>query len=355
MYCLSIDHTLAGVAVRRRFAYSKAERTAIEKRFCGRVGCVLLVTCNRTEFYFNRPREETPLPFGERDAALFRFYEGLAAEEHLFRLAAGLESMLVGEDEILGQIRNCYEESRLAGAAEGLHEVFQAALACGKRVRSETAISSAACSIATLAVNEVLRMKRGEKNVLLVGATGNIGGSVLKNLISSGDVRVTATSRSHGFCSEAEGAVSADYADRYDYINDADAVISCTASPHTVFEAEKISRRIKQEKERLFIDLSVPPDIDFAVGRLGGCRLVGIDDLREAAEENNRKKCAAVKGAERIVAECLLSFRAHEAARRNAAFFSGIPESERKALFLLKKESPELFIDRCARLREREI
>ena len=273
----------------------------------------MLVTCNRTEFYFNRPREEAPLPFGERDAALFRFYEGLAAEEHLFRLAAGLESMLVGEDEILGQIRNCYEESRLAGAAEGLHEVFQAALACGKRVRSETAISSAACSIATLAVNEVLRMKRGEKNVLLVGATGNIGGSVLKNLLSSGDVRVTATS------------------------------------------PEKISRRIKQEKERLFIDLSVPPDIEGAVGRLGGCRLVGIDDLREAAEENNRKKCAAVKEAERIVAECLLSFRAHEAARRNAAFFSGIPESERKALFLLKKESPELFIDRCARLREREI
>ncbi len=350
MRCLSLDHHRAGVAVRRAFAFSAAERAAAVRRFAGKGGCVALVTCNRTEFYFACSEEEAAslLGFGRAERALFSPIEG--AEEHLFRLAAGLESMLVGEDEILGQLKNAYEESRLAGGAEGLHAPFQAALACGRRVRGETKISSFASSLATLAANEVFRFKSGEKRVLLVGATGKIGTSVLKNLLAKKDVRVVATSRRHGFCAAAEGAERADYEDRYKLLDGADAVISCTASQHIVFEAEKTAAALHGEKERLFIDLAVPPDIDPRVGGMRGCSLVDVDGFFAAAKENNRKKRAAAEAAEKIVAECLAEYLADEAARRLLPRLLRLPEGEKRAAFALRKADPARFLRYCERL-----
>ena len=238
-------------------------------RFAAIGGCVPLVTCNRTEIYFLCSREEAERIL-EKFAGKplnFSFYGEEDAERHLFRLAAGLESMLIGEDEILGQIRKAYEEARNGGYAAGADALFQAAIACGKKVRSETSVSAYACSVATLAANEAFRFAKSlqkenagadtEKPVaLLVGATGGIGANVLKNLLSKNIFRIVATSRKHGGIATAEGVESADYSARYSLLDGADVVISATSSPHTVFGAAKVRKSLSTKKPRLFIDLS---------------------------------------------------------------------------------------------------
>lgn len=352
MKCLSLDHKKADVAIRRRVAFSSVQRAEIMKSLPQ--GAIALVTCNRTELYYRGNREdgEVALQAFARDCP-FVFYDEEEAEKHLFRLAAGLCSMLVGEDEILGQIRDAYGEARSLGSSRGLDAAFQSALSCGKRVREQTKISSFACSLATLAANEVFRFKPEGARVLLVGATGKIGSSVLKNLLACGAC-VTATSRRHGRRAEAAGAAAAPYEMRYDLLKEADAVISCTASRHTVFALEKTAEACKDGKNRLFIDLSVPPDIDEGVGSLAGCRLLGIDGFRAAAEENNAKKRAAAAEAESVVSVCLAEYFAGEYARRRAPFMKALSEEEKKKLYALRKRDPAAFCEYMRRAEEEE-
>ena len=360
MHCLSLDHKRAGVAERQVFAFTSSERAALGKAFAAIGGCVPLVTCNRTEIYFLCSREEAERIL-EKFAGKplnFSFYGEEDAERHLFRLAAGLESMLIGEDEILGQIRKAYEEARYGGYAAGADALFQAAIACGKKVRSETSVSAYACSVATLAVNEAFRFAKSrqrenagadtEKPVaLLVGATGGIGANVLKNLLSKNIFRIVATSRKHGGIATAEGVESADYSARYSLLDGADVVISATSSPHTVFGAAKVRKSLSTKKTRLFIDLSVPPDIDRKIGALKDCSLTGMDEFSVLAEENNKKKARAAREAERIVAACFLEYCAGDAARVCAHLLSALPQSEKKRVFSLRKENPAAFVRFC--------
>lgn len=368
--------------MRRLFAFAPAARAALRAALRPAGGCVVLVTCGRTEVYSAAPRArlegavlaaaglpcppaETPCPppgarqnvtaetlsapsagqgapFAPAGGAFpFCFYEGEAAEEHLFALAAGLRSMLAGEDEILGQVRAAYEESRAAKDAAGLGAPFQAAIACGKRVRAETAISSLACSVATLAAAEVAAF--GAERVFMIGATGKIGGAVLKNLLSKG-LRVAATVRSHAYFAAAEGAEAVPYEERYARLDGADAVVCCTASPHAVLEADKVRRALRTPRPRLFIDLAVPPDIEEGVGALPLCRLVGIDGFAAAAAENNAKKAGEIAKAGEIVRECLRGFAASCAARRLLARPSALSPAEREALLRLRRADPAVFV-----------
>ena len=351
--------------MRRLFAFAPAARAALRAALRPAGGCVVLVTCGRTEVYSAAPRArlesavlaaaglpcppaETPCapsagqgaPFAPAGGAFpFCFYEGAAAEEHLFALAAGLRSMLAGEDEILGQVRAAYEESRAAKDAAGLGAPFQAAIACGKRVRAETAISSLACSVATLAAAEVAAF--GAERVFMIGATGKIGGAVLKNLLSAG-VLVTATARSHDFSAQAEGVLSVPYAERYACLRQADCVVCCTASPHLVLGLDGLKAAFADGKPRLLIDLAVPPDIDPRAGGLAGVRLIDIDGFRAAAAENNQKKREAAVRAAALAEECLLDYRAGEACRRLADRLAAHPD--REALYRLRKCDPAAFL-----------
>ena len=247
--------------------------------------------------------------------------------------------MLVGEDEVLGQLRDSYEFARLRGATAGLDAAFQAALSCGKRVRAETGISSFACSVATLAANAVFAF--GAKQVLMVGATGKIGGAVLKNLLSAG-VLVTATARSHDFSAQAEGVLSVPYAERYACLRQADCVVCCTSSPHLVLGLDGLKAAFADGKPHLLIDLAVPPDIDPRAANLAGVRLIDIDGFRAAAAENNQKKREAAVRAAALAEECLLDYRAGEACRRLADRLAAHPD--REALYRLRKCDPAAFL-----------
>ncbi|MDE6845177.1 MAG: glutamyl-tRNA reductase [Lachnospiraceae bacterium] len=321
MECISINHKTAKSSDRQRCFVPKEEMKDFLKEIMNLdkvEQCVLLSTCNRTEIYvqgeencFKELQElmaKTAGNDGQWIKSLSRRYQGRKAILHLFRVVCGMESMVIGEDEILGQVRDAYMCSMEAGYTGcELNSVFQAALACAKRVKSDTMISKSSVSVATLAANEVFHLSIPQKTVLLIGSSGQMGGIILKNLLSQENIRVIATVRSHNgiYQSGNPRVENVDYQNRYDYLNEADVVISATSSPHYTLMAEKVKSSIITPKERLFLDISMPPDIDENIAGIECCRLISLDDINRLAEENNRRKEQALMDAEEILEEDL--------------------------------------------------
>ena len=353
MECISISFRSAPEETRKRFAFPAGE-TGIKERtaFLEKAGeAVLLSTCNRTEVYaagegsFGRLEEllseKSGMPSTEVKRLARRFV-GEKACAHLYRVACGMDSMVVGEDEILGQVRAAYLFSSERGfCGYELNTVFQGALACAKKIKTETLLSKTSVSVATLACAEIFRFaklrgkaaalpggsgkaadgeaepserkKAGEKadqralEVLLIGGSGKMGGSVLKNLLGREGIHIYATRRSHGLGEREGGRLSiVDYRDRCRFLERADVIVSATESPHytlTAGETEKYLKCSGAEKPRLFIDMAVPADIDRQIASLPGCRVLGMDDFERLAEENNRKKQQAVLDAETLLTE----------------------------------------------------
>ncbi len=279
---------------------------------------VILSTCNRMEIYVQgegnrfKELEEAAAKAADSDAGWVRGrvrrYQGKKAIRHLFRVVCGMESMVIGEDEILGQTRDAYLFSKERGCTGyELNSIFQAALACAKRVRTETMISKTSVSVATLAASAVFHLPLQEKTVLLIGSSGQMGGIILKNLLSQENIRVIATVRSHNgiYQSSDSGVENVDYQERYRYLEEADAVISATSSPHYTLTAKRVQEAIRTPKERLFLDISMPPDIDADIAGMAQCRLISLDDIQQLAQENNRRKQQALVDAEEILKEDL--------------------------------------------------
>ena len=319
MECISISHKTAASGERQKFYIPGETAGDFLKKVRAAAGveqCVLISTCNRTEIYVQGEEnrfpglEETLADFSgsesEQIRNLARRYQGRKALRHLFRVVCGMESMVLGEDEILGQTRDAYMSAKEAGnTGFELNSAFQAALACAKRVKTETMISKTAVSVATLAASEVARLPLSHKTVLLMGSSGQMGSIILKNLLSQKNVRIIATVRSHnGICLSGGGQVThVDYQERYAALEEADAVISATASPHYTLTAGRVQKAIRSWKERLFLDISMPPDLDVQIGKLAHCRLVALDDVKGLARENNRRKQQAFADAEEILEE----------------------------------------------------
>ena len=321
MECISISHKTARSADRQKCCIpkEKTEDYLREIMKLDRVDeCVLLSTCNRTELYVQGEEnsfgglEYVMAKAAGSDAAwlrgIVRRYQGRKAIRHLFRVVCGMESMVIGEDEILGQVRDAYTYSQEAGCTGyELNSIFQAALACAKRVKTETRISKTSVSVATLASNEVFRLPLQRKTVLLMGSSGQMGGIILKDLLSREEIRVIATVRSHNgiYKSNHAHVENVDYQNRYDYLDEADVIISATSSPHYTLTADRVRESVKGVKERLFLDISMPPDIDEDIADIEGCRLTSLDDIHKLAEENNRLKQQAIVEAEEILEEDL--------------------------------------------------
>ena len=319
MECISISHKTAVAGEREKFYIPEEKAADFLRRVredAGAAQCVVLSTCNRTEVYVQaeenrfRQLEEVLAKIsgstGEQIRKLVRRYQGRKALRHLFRVVCGMESMVIGEDQILGQVRDAYGYAKEAGyTGYESNSVFQAALACAKRVKTETMISRTTVSVATLAANEVMRLPMPCKTVLLMGGSGKMGGIILKNLLSQKDIRVIATARSHNgiFQSSSMQVENVDYQERYARLEEADAIISATSSPHYTLTAGRVREAIQTPKERLFLDISMPPDLDVEIGKLEHCRLVALDDIQKLAEDNNRLKQQAFADAEEILEE----------------------------------------------------
>lgn len=318
MYCISVNYKNSDVNIRKKLAFSEnVQKEFLTELINGKTvsECVILCTCNRTELYFcgnedsvntvqNLLSSYSGIECDLLKKHLYLFYSDKAVM-HLFRVVSGIESMVIGEDEILGQIKLAYTMAKDLGmTGYELNMTFQSAMACAKKIKTQTALSKTSVSTATLAGNEIAHFK-DRVNVLVIGATGKIGTTLVKNLLSHKNVNIIATSRKHSAESVQTKAniTIANYADRYSYMDSADCVVSATASPHYTVTYYDLKKNIKTDKPRLFIDLAVPPDIDSSVAEIKGLKLIGIDYFENLAKNNNELKLDSVESAKEIIKE----------------------------------------------------
>ncbi len=319
LFSLSISHKQAPIEIRKLFSFQQEERQLFlryMKETEGVSGAVLVSTCNRTEVYFSGEKKAVvqveQLLAGEKKVDIhmlrkyFRSYQGEKAVQHLFHVVSGLDSMVLGEDEILGQIRDAYNAACEEGCVDYyINAVFQRALSCAKQVKTKTCLSKTSVSVATLSAAEAMRFKGQNKTVLLLGITGQMGGLIAKNLSGRKDVRIFATVRRCHAPKLPEGVQEISYEDRYDYIDSADVIISATASPHYTITFEACRKAVRTEKKRLFLDIAVPNDIDPDVALLKGAVLKNIDYFKIIASDHNSQKEEGREQAESIIqSEC---------------------------------------------------
>ena len=326
---LSISHKTAPLAIRELFAYTLDQQAELLRALCTDAKAaesVVISTCNRTEIYtYYKKEEQQQKLFSrlqrvvlEKAGALkvdhitdyLRFYQGEKAARHLFLVAAGLDSMVVGEDQILGQVKKAYEQAREAGTTgKYLNTLFRYAVTCAKRIKTDTELSKTSVSTATLAIKAAEEALGGltGKRIMVIGGTGEIGGIVLKNLYSMKGIHIYSTIRnitlSHDAHLKSESNQVIDYKERYSYVDEMDVVISATSSPHYTLTYHKLRDRIHTEKPRVFVDLAVPVDIEEAVTEIPRTFLYNMDDMEALARANNQAKKQAAKEAGEILKE----------------------------------------------------
>lgn len=313
MFAISINYKNAKTDIREKYAFDK-ETTLLflqKLRNIGLTEAVYLNTCNRAEVYVNGDYEaavKALAEFSGAEPSCLRedafIYEGESAIRHLFRVTAGIESMVVGEDEVLGQMKGAYDFSKEHGFTDFIfNKVFQAAVAAAKKIKTDTELSKRSVSVATIAASKCHKFKDGHKKILVIGASGDTGGKLVKNLISYHDSTIYATVRNSHVTDRKLTLVP--YAERYHYIACADVVISCTKSPHYTVTYSKLKSEELEEKPRLFVDLAVPRDIDEDVLKLTQSELITINDIEALAKENNEIKKAEIVAAEEIIDEAV--------------------------------------------------
>jgi len=318
-----LSHKTADVELREKIALSGKSLDLVYqdiKSIPSFEGVVILSTCNRTEIYVTvRDIEQgthelrqylakkLELDNETLDSAIY-ILNCYNAISHLFRVASGLESMVLGESQILGQVREAYSEAKEQAASNGvLNALFQKAISVGKRVRTETELDRNAVSISYAAV-EKAKQVFGDltgKTVLVVGA-GEMSELALKYLMENGVSSVIVSNRSYNraVClADRLGGQVVNFERLPEEITRTDIVISCTAASHYVLRKDLLTYLRQRSTPLLLIDIAVPRDIDPALGDVPGVHLFDIDDLHNVVESNliNRKR-AAIQ-AEKIVAE----------------------------------------------------
>lgn len=309
MFCLSISHKKANLNARSMLHCTKKQLPLLlenlKKR--GNAFCVYLSTCNRVEIFaegdINQAIDTISDFFDvckENILEISKIYMCNDAIYHLFRLCSGLESMVIGEDEILGQIKDAYYFSLNNGYCNSsINKAFQAAIACAKYIKTNTLISKTSVSIASLAATKIKNvMPNG--SVLVIGASGDTGTKVIKNLLTYGYSKIFYTLRKESNLDSdiLNKCTAVDYSKRYDILRDVDIIVSATSSPHFTVSADKI---YESEKPKLFIDLASPRDIDPRVEDISPFSLICLDDFRLEAENNQHLKIDSIKEAETIV------------------------------------------------------
>ena len=352
VYLLGVNHRTAGVALRERLHFSPEEglRAATKLRNDGVVDeVVVLSTCNRSEVYTVAADTRTDVESGvERNFCVHHAVEpeqlngclyrrrGRDAVEHLYRVAAGLDSMLLGEAEILGQVRETY----LAAQREGLtgpilNRLFQASLEVGKRVRAETRLGAQAMSVASAAM-KLAEQIFGElrDNAAAVLGTGAMGAKAAMQLRARGIGRLWVSNRNPERAHELaarSGAQWAPWDKTAELLAQADIVVTSVAGTDWTLTREALAAAMHARGNRrmFLIDLGVPRNIDPAAAELYNVFLYGVDDLNEIVEQNRQARESEVPRAEAIVRAHVEKFTAWQSGANAVAALAELKQKLR--------------------------
>lgn len=330
IFITGINYKTAPVDVREVLSFNSAQLdNALHeiRNIPGVKECVILSTCNRTEVYVYSGEYAICRDVLEsficsiKDADVFTFkkhfyrYEGSRAVKHLFKVACGLDSQVLGEDQILGQVKSAHELSLDKGSSGVvLNTLFREAVTAAKKIKTDTGLSRNSISIGSIAVKLLERIfgnELSQKTVTVIGA-GKISTIALKNLIERKVKDLYITNRTHGKALDltklCEGINVVEYQNRYKQIAMSDIVISSTSSPHYTVTEDMLKKALKPGQKLLFIDLAVPRDIDDSVREIEGITLYDIDDLKVEIDSSIDKRMAEAKKAEEIVNEFIVDF-----------------------------------------------
>lgn len=321
LLCLGVNCHTAPVAVRERFSVSKKHMAETLRALCALPAvteCVVLSTCNRTEIYCCTPAPAAAAesllnhflggaPGAESLRSVFYRYEQESALRHLARVACGLDSAVLGETEIFGQLKDAYQAALEAGTtARFLNRLFQRVFSAGKKVRSSTRITSGPTSVGAAAVQmaqDFLGSLAG-RNILVVGA-GEAARTTAQSLRSRGAESIFVANRSYERAAALAGEVGGKvirFTEWVPYLENIDIVIVSTASPVYVVSPAVLEQvQAVRQRPLCLIDLSVPRNADPACAAVQGVYLYDMDAMVAATEETRRTRGAEVAACESLI------------------------------------------------------
>ena len=325
LFCVGISHHTAKVETRERYAGQRAEEALRAESGC--TEALMLATCNRVEVYGSAAgpiateqiarwlaREDAgPI----EDASAFYRYEGEECARHLFRVAAGLDSMVIGETDILGQVKKAYanaRESRNVGPI--LHRLFQRAFRVAKQVRSRTEITRGAVSVGSVAVELAVKIfgDLRDRKVLILGA-GETSERTARALSSRGVTDIRVSNRSLERAESLAGLVRGRAVSFHEWTfqcREIDILISSTSAEEPLLTPDILSPLIRERSDQplFIIDIAVPRDVASEVNEMEGVFLYDIDSLQSIAEQSLMLRRQQIAAGERIIAEHVSDFRA---------------------------------------------
>ena len=323
---VGLNHSTTPVTIREKVAISveQLDNSLLLLRHYVPHG-IILSTCNRTEVYAigSHPIEEAIINFLNTITGVsfvdllphIYLHENETAFRHLFRIASGLDSMIVGEYEVLGQVRQTLETAEDADMVNlPLRHIFQSAIRTGRRVREETGISRSALSVSSVAVDLATEIVNNLKNckMLVIGA-GEAGRLVAKVAKERGVSQIVVASRTQERASTlatALGGIPADLNNLVEALSTANIVVACTGAPHRILNVGPVEEAMRNRPELplVIIDIAVPRNVEPEVKQINNVFLYNIDDLTKVSDLNRQQRESEIQKAEEIVAADVARF-----------------------------------------------
>lgn len=362
---IGLSHKSAPVHIREKFSLNSGENTKLAHQIIGSPHIdemVILSTCNRTEVYFKAADCCSSGAFNiilknlhqftgidDQKGKYFYRLQDDEAVRHLFRVVSSLDSMVLGEYQIVSQVKEAYQlakENKIVGKI--FKRLFTKALETGKLVRTKTAMSNGAFSVSYAAVEKCHEQFSDlqQKNILLIGA-GETGELVIKNLFKKGCQQITVTNRTTAKAEELarryQGKVLP-FAKLMQGVHDAEIIVSSISCKEPLFDAGEVKPYLNGHP-RMMIDLGVPRNIHPDISDISGVSLLNVDDLREVVAGNKEKKQTYVAVAESIIAEKVAGFSdwlsVQDLSPAIQSIISAINQANNHELAILKKSASE--------------
>ena len=320
---IGINHNLAPINIRENVSFTDVQKIEAINYFLDRDidEVVILSTCNRSEIYIQAKNIDEKIKFLEdfyerffnvADIKEYLFSKkNTSAVEHLFKVASGLDSIVLGEDQILGQVKDAHDFSMQLGSSKKIfNKLFREAINVAKDIKNTTKISHQPLSISYIGV-KFIQSKIGKlegKKALLIGM-GKMNKLTIKYLKEEKLDTIYVSNRNHGKIMELESKfkniIPIRYEDRYKVMNDIDIVISATSSPHMVIRYDEMP---KIQKKILMMDIALPRDIDPKINKLENIEIYDIDNLKDIQDKNDNKRKELAKIGSKMISEKIIEF-----------------------------------------------